>query len=225
MEMELEFFHENFTELDLKLITDQIRSAASGDALSLPVTLSLVHDKLVEKSFPGDAPRNSGTSQVPANQSAATSGSFQTSGFTGFTTPFQATSSASATTTTPTQTSSASGFGSNPTPITGFSRFPGAITPPTTFSFSSPRVPVPAPTPGPSRTQTRGILLRCARCSTLARQSELYNNLHCPLCSENGKDGRGGIGRPFMTCSECGKMRVANVGKCRKKRCKAQFVA
>ena len=209
MEMELEFLDKNFTEIYPESLTDQIKSAASGEAPFLPVILSLVYDMLAEKSFPKDAPPNSGTSQVPANHGPTIPASFQTSGFTVFTTPFQASSSASTTTSTPTQKPSASGF-VFPTPLFGISRSPRATTPPTTFSFSSPRVPVPAPTPGPSGTPTGVTPPMCTRCRSQVGLARLYNSLHCPRCTENGNNGREQKGRPFMFCSGCNK----NVDQC-----------
>ncbi|KAF9642810.1 hypothetical protein BDM02DRAFT_3273313 [Thelephora ganbajun] len=51
MDMEIQFFHENFTEKDPKLLMDHIQRMASGEAPFFSTTLSLVYGKLLEKAF------------------------------------------------------------------------------------------------------------------------------------------------------------------------------
>ncbi|KAF9650015.1 hypothetical protein BDM02DRAFT_1689789 [Thelephora ganbajun] len=51
MDMEIQFFHENFTEEDPKLLMDHIRRMGSGEVPLFSTTLSLVYDKLVENAF------------------------------------------------------------------------------------------------------------------------------------------------------------------------------
>jgi hypothetical protein len=54
--MEIQFFHERFTEKDPELLVDHIGRMASGEAPFIPATLSLVYDKLVESAFPKHIP-------------------------------------------------------------------------------------------------------------------------------------------------------------------------
>jgi hypothetical protein len=213
MEMEIEFLRNNVTKLDPKSLTDHIRSATSGEAPFFPVALSLIYDKLAEKSFPKDAPSNSGTSQVPGKQSVTTSA------------PLQAPSPVSITTSAPTQMPSASSVASNLTPITGSSHFPVVMPfPPTYSSSSGSSLPAPAPTPGPSTTPTARASLVCMRCSGRMRLALLYDGLRCPQCTEKGKDGTGKKGRPFMRCSKCSQLRVTNTVRCSKGKCNATFL-
>ena len=53
MEMEIEFLHKTISGTAFKLVMDYIQSAASGESPFFPKTLSLVYDKLAERSFPG----------------------------------------------------------------------------------------------------------------------------------------------------------------------------
>ena len=114
MEVEVEFLHKSFPGKDPKLLTDHMRRVASGEASFFPNILSLVYDMLIEKSFPNDAPSDSGTTQIRANQNATTSAPFETCDF-GFTpsTPL------------------------NPRPTTG-SPTPGPSTTPTTIPPTDP---------------------------------------------------------------------------------------
>ena len=211
--MEMEFLCNNVTKMDPKTLTDHIQSAASGEAPFFPVTLSLMYDKLVENSFPKDAPSNSGTSRLPGKQSVA------------IFTPFQVSSSASITTSAPTQMPSASDFASNLTPISGSSRFPGVTPSLPTYSLSSGLNPsVPTPTPAPSTTPTTRASLICVRCCGRVRLAQLYCGLRCPQCTEDGSDGRGQKGRPFMRCSECSQLRVTNTDRYPKGKCSATFL-
>ena len=50
MDMEIQFLHENFTEKDPKLLMDHIKKMAAREAPFFGTTLSLVFDKLVEKT-------------------------------------------------------------------------------------------------------------------------------------------------------------------------------
>ena len=51
MDMEIEFFYKNFTEQNPELLMDHIRRMASGEASFISTTLSLIYDKLVERTF------------------------------------------------------------------------------------------------------------------------------------------------------------------------------
>ena len=73
IEMETEFFHKNFTEKDPKSLMDHIQSVASGEASFFPNVLSLVYDKLFEKSLPKNTPFNPGPGQVFGSHGATTS--------------------------------------------------------------------------------------------------------------------------------------------------------
>ena len=77
---------------------------------------------------------------------------------------------------------------------------------------------------GPSCILTLGTWLKCSRCDKKAKIAQLFNEMYCPQCSNNGPNGRGGTGRPFMTCSVCGKMRVTNKNECRRSSCQLTFL-
>ena len=51
MDMEIEFLYKNFTERNPKFLMDHIQRMASGEAPFFPATLSLIYDKLVERTF------------------------------------------------------------------------------------------------------------------------------------------------------------------------------
>ena len=51
METEIEFFHKNFTEKDLKLLMGHLQRMASGEEPYFPTTLSLVYDKRFRGTF------------------------------------------------------------------------------------------------------------------------------------------------------------------------------
>ena len=75
-DMEIEFFHERFTEKDPELLIDHIERMASGEAPFFPTMLSLVYDRLVEKTFPKHVPSSlapsSPTLRAPAPTSTST---------------------------------------------------------------------------------------------------------------------------------------------------------
>ena len=50
MDMEIQFLHETFLGKDPKLLVDHIRRMGSGEAPLFSTTLSLVYDKLAEKT-------------------------------------------------------------------------------------------------------------------------------------------------------------------------------
>jgi len=58
--MEIHFLDERATELDPKLLIDHTQRMASGEAPFFPTTLSLVYDKLIEKSFTNRTPFDPG---------------------------------------------------------------------------------------------------------------------------------------------------------------------
>ena len=51
MEIEIEFFHKNFTKKDPKSLTDHIQIMALGEAPFFPATLGLVYGKLFRKTL------------------------------------------------------------------------------------------------------------------------------------------------------------------------------
>ncbi|KAF9649997.1 hypothetical protein BDM02DRAFT_3268320 [Thelephora ganbajun] len=59
MDMEIQFFHENFTKKNPKLLMDHIRRMGSGQAPFFSATLGLVYDKLVEKKITQSIPSSS----------------------------------------------------------------------------------------------------------------------------------------------------------------------
>lgn len=67
-DMEIQFFHERFSEKDPKLLIDHIQRMASGEAPFFSATLSLVYQKLAEKVFPKHTPNIASPPdlQVPA---------------------------------------------------------------------------------------------------------------------------------------------------------------
>ena len=69
--MEIQLLHENFTENDPKLLTEQIQRMASGEAPFFATALSLVYDKLVEKAFAQPIPSSSGLGKSAEVQSVA----------------------------------------------------------------------------------------------------------------------------------------------------------
>ena len=60
MDMEIQFLHKNLTEKDPKLLMDHIKKMASREAPFFATTLSLVFDKLVEKTSPRPVPTGFG---------------------------------------------------------------------------------------------------------------------------------------------------------------------
>jgi hypothetical protein len=71
--MEIQFFHERFTEKDPKLLIDYVGRMASGEAPFFPTTLSLVYDKLVENAFPKHIPSGLGPGGFTLGSSTSTS--------------------------------------------------------------------------------------------------------------------------------------------------------
>ena len=65
MEIEIEFFHKNFTKKDPKSLTDHIQRMALGEAPFFPETLGLVYSKLFRNSFPQPAASGSGHRKPP----------------------------------------------------------------------------------------------------------------------------------------------------------------
>jgi hypothetical protein len=47
--------------------------------------------------------------------------------------------------------------------------------------------------------------------------------LHCPWCSENGKNGKGVKGRPYMCCWGCSRVRTTLIDHCAKMKCGVKF--
>ena len=72
MEIEIEFFHKNFTEKDLKLLMGHLRRMASGKEPYFPTTLSLVYDKRFRGAFAQPVAVGVGLKKSPdtGNQSA-----------------------------------------------------------------------------------------------------------------------------------------------------------
>ena len=79
--MEVQYFHKKFPGKDPKPLMDHIQKVASGEVSFFPNVLSLVYDKLFEKSFPKDTPSNPSIPQVRTNQSATSSAPSQNLGF------------------------------------------------------------------------------------------------------------------------------------------------
>ena len=60
MDMEIQFLHKNFTKKDPELLMGHIKKMASREAPFFATTLSLVFDKLVEKTSSRPVPTGSG---------------------------------------------------------------------------------------------------------------------------------------------------------------------
>jgi len=71
MDMEIQFFHDNFTQKDSKLLMEHIQRMASGEAPFFPTTLSLVYDKLVQKALAQPVPSGSGLGKSAEVESVA----------------------------------------------------------------------------------------------------------------------------------------------------------
>jgi hypothetical protein len=69
--MEIEFLHEKIPMNDPKLLMEHIQRMASGEAPFFATTLSLVHDKLIEKAFAKPVPSGSGLGKSAEVQSVA----------------------------------------------------------------------------------------------------------------------------------------------------------
>ena len=78
-----------------------------------------------------------------------------------------------------------------------------------------------APTPRPIIKQPG---LKCARCRHTALVHDLYDGLHCPQCTEKGKNGKGERGRPFMRCVKCDTLRDGRRVFCLKSECGRRFM-
>ncbi|KAF9779862.1 hypothetical protein BJ322DRAFT_346861 [Thelephora terrestris] len=169
MEMEIDFLQKNVLEKNPKLLTDYIRSMASGDSPCFPTVLSLVYDGLVGKTFPKQHTFTLGSNSFPGAQSVTT-----------------------------------------PTPL-HTSSWTSAAALPFTFDLSSSFTPTVA---GSSRTVVERQELKCARCRGKARLGQLYGGLHCPWCSEDGKNGEGVKGRPYMRCCGCTHLRTTRTKRC-----------
>ncbi|KAF9779859.1 hypothetical protein BJ322DRAFT_1113175 [Thelephora terrestris] len=72
MEMEIDFLHNNVIEKNPKLLTDYIRSMASGESPFFPTALSLVYDGLVGKTFSKQHTFTFGSNSFPGAQSVTT---------------------------------------------------------------------------------------------------------------------------------------------------------
>ena len=70
--MEIDAFCQEFAKKDPKLLMDYVQSAASGEVLFFPVTLSLVYDKLAGTVFPKDSPSNPDYKRPPEGQTVTT---------------------------------------------------------------------------------------------------------------------------------------------------------
>ena len=210
MEVEIEFFHENITNKDSKLLIDYLQSVGSGEIPFFSATLSLVYDGLFDKAFPKPSPFNPGPGQVPGGQGAITPTPTQASNSTS-----NATSSSISNTTpsvAPTVATS-----STTSTIAGTSNL--AITRPSATTTVSPSVqgpPAPTRTTVPSSTPINRRQLKCTRCNRYANMEQLQDGLHCPWCPATGRNGLGLKGRPYMRCYECNFLRTTNVGQCPK---------
>ena len=203
MEMEIDFLHKNITGNNPKLLTDYIQSIASGESPFFPAALSLIFDGLVGRIFPKQYQFTFGPSNFSGGQGVTTP------------TPFQPSSWTPAT-----ASSSTSNANSSITPT---------VVGPSAFTSASPyvsRPSVPSPTAAPSSTPdpVERKELKCARCRRKALLGQLYDNLHCPWCSEDGKNGRGVKGRPYMRCWECTHLRTTRIDHCTKAKCNAKFL-
>ena len=76
----------------------------------------------------------------------------------------------------------------------------------------------------PPSTLTDQKMVKCVRCRKQARLEQLYEGLHCPWCSEDGRNGMGVKGRPYMTCSGCSLLRIMRIGTCQRGSCGATFL-
>ena len=155
MDMEIEFFRRNLTEQDPRLFVDHIQKIASEESPFLPMTLSVVYDKLFEKVFPQPvAPVLGSTSRVDS----------------------PSTPSVDPPSTPSTGPPSIPGVGSPST---------SSVDPSSTSDVTaSPSQQVPAPTvePGPPMATIPIALLKCSRCGIRARREALSNGLYCPRC-------------------------------------------
>ncbi|KAF9650002.1 hypothetical protein BDM02DRAFT_3112802 [Thelephora ganbajun] len=69
MDMEIQFFHKNFTEKDPKLLMDHIQGMGSGEVPLFSTTLGLVYDRLVEDAFTQPISSSSGLEKSSSGQS------------------------------------------------------------------------------------------------------------------------------------------------------------
>ena len=201
LDMEVQLFHERFTERDPKFLTDYIQKMASGEAPFFPVILSMVYDKLVENLFLNPTCSSALGKSSGGQRIINPTPHLQAS-----------TSDSSATSSSTSNISTSFAFGTTSS---------------STISFAPPYslgAPTPTPRLTPSRVTTESTWLKCARCGERAQLRDLYDGLHCPQCSEKGKNGRGKKGRPFMSCLRCNNLRVARLDVCAKSKCGVRFM-
>jgi len=95
-------------------------------------------------------------------------------------------------------------------------------------SSSNLRAPTPDPDPDPDPRDCGtdavwAATLDCTRCYGITSVQDLRGGLYCPLCPETGRNGRGGIGWPFMRCMNCYKLRKSRVDNCSRAACSRAF--
>jgi len=101
-----------------------------------------------------------------------------------------------------------------------------SIDPPPNFSvpsFPSPQAPAPVPGPVPPSTFIRQTTLKCVRCFRIRSVHDLYDGLHCPVCPETGRNGKGEKGRPFLRCTGCSLLKETHGIFCHNPVCNGQF--
>jgi hypothetical protein len=204
--MEIQFLHENFTEKDPGLLKDHVQRMASGEAPFFPATLGLVYHRLIENVSPKHTPPGFGSSNVTRGQKLTNP------------TPTHQRS---------TSTSNAVSL-STPSVPSAFitSIFTPTFTQPSVTGFASSsnlQAPTPNPRLVPLGTAARLVGLKCVRCGQVTPINNLYDGLHCPHCPRTGQNGRGQIGRPFMRCTKCDRLRSKKVNVCSKSKCGTLF--
>lgn len=211
MNMEIEFLHRNFAGEKPKVLMDHTQRMASGGAPFFSTTLSLVYDKLVEKTFAQATASSSGLGNSSWGEGQGVMNSTN-----------QASGLAS-------QVLNPTGQVSNPTnQVLGPTN---QMTNPATH-FNPPWTPTPTftlptnqqtttPTPEPSSAPARFAWLRCTKCGTISRLRNLVQGMHCSVCPV--WDMKHGRPKFHMKCQLCGIIREKHRNDCINGKCQARF--
>jgi hypothetical protein len=212
--MGIEVLHRNLTKEDPKLLMDYIQSAASGDAPFFPTTLSLVYDKLIGKEFP-----QVGTGSDPdSEEDPFPCGQEEDWGYgqnlDWASDPIPDSDWASGQGLDWGASSQGEDWGATGQDLSDRNGISGAGAQGRTWAdVLTSRASAPAFTWTPTVPDQK--LVRCVRhLRHTARLVELYNGLHCPSCTDDGRNGLGVRGRPYMTCLGCNFLRTTRVDEC-----------
>jgi hypothetical protein len=182
MKMEIEVLFQHLTKEDPKLLMDYIQSVTRGEATFFPTTLSWVYDRQMGREFPQGGTRSGPDSEKDPR---------------------------------PCGQNDDWGYGQNVDLAGGQGEDWGGnqnadtLDPLQASSSSSTPAPTFAATPTtPATTFADQQWLTCARCRKKAKLEQLLDGLHCPRCTEDGKNGLGVMGRPYMRCSKCTALRT-----------------